>query len=396
MGFGTMGQLTVKGVEAITKPGRYGDGGTLFLHVAPGGSKSWVQRVTIDGRRHDIGLGGFPVVSLAKARRRAFDNRVAIADGRNPLAEKRRERTPTFQEAAERVFDANRPRWRNGKHTRDWLQVLVKYAFPIIGSTRADRIGREDVLRILTPIWATRPETARRLRQRIRVVLRWCQAHGFVEHNAAGEGIDGALPVMPRVKEHFRALPYQEVAAALETVEGSRASLAAKAAFRFLVLTAARSGEVMGATWAEIDMDARTWTVPAARMKSGAEHSVPLPDAAVGVLEQARALDDGSGLLFPSPRKRGRPLSDMTLTKVLRDTALAERCTVHGFRSSFRDWCRETGKPREIAEAALAHTVGGVEGADFRSDLYKRRRSLMDSWASYLSATPAKVVALRG
>ena len=391
-----MGKLTVRGVEAKTKPGRYGDGGTLFLHVAPGGSKSWVQRVTIDGQRRDIGLGGFPVVSLAKARRRAFDNRVAISDGLNPVGEKRAKKPkatiPTFREAAAQTFEANKHRGRNDKHVKNWMQSLERYAFTVVGDMPVDRIGREDVLRILTPIWTSRPETARRLRQRIRAVLRWCEAHGFIEHNAAGDGIDGALPAMPKLKAHFRALPYQEVAGALDTVEASGASMAAKLCLRFVVLTASRSGEARAATWGEIDMDAREWRIPAERMKGGVEHRVPLSDAAVAVLEQARMLDDESAVVFPSPMKRGRPLSDMTLTKVLRDTGLAERCTVHGFRSSFRDWCAETGKPREIAEAALAHTVGGVEGAYFRSDLYQRRRRLMDSWAGYLAAIPGKVV----
>ncbi len=342
-----MGRMTVKRIEATTKPGFYGDGDTLYLRVSPRGTKSWVQRVVVpDGKRHDIGLGGFPVVSLAKARRRAFDNRVSIADGRNPFAEKQADRRkatiPIFREAAEKVYEVNKPRWRNGKHTRDWLQVLVKYAFPVVGNVTVNQIGREDVLRILTPVWTNRPETARRLRQRIRAVLRWCEAHGYVEHNAAGESIAGALPVMPRIRAHFRAMHYSEVAAGLETVEASGASTAAKLCLRFTVLTAARSGEARDAAWAEIDMDAREWRISGSRMKSGADHRVPLAEATLAVLEQARMLDDGSGLLFPSPMKRGRSLSDMTLTKVLRETGLADRATVHGFRSSFRDWCAET------------------------------------------------------
>ena len=227
-------------------------------------------------------------------------------------------------------------------------------------------------------------------------MLRWCWAHGYVEQNVAGEGIEGALPAMPAVKAHFRALPYQEVAAALETVDGSKASKAAKLCLRFLILTAARSGEARGANWVEVDSEAREWRIPGERMKGGREHRVPLSDAALAVLERARGVEDGSGLIFPSPPKPGRPLSPMTLTKILRDQGLAERGTVHGFRSSFRDWCAETGKPREVAEATLAHTVGGVEGAYFRSDLYARRRVLMDQWASFLTGTEAKVVRLYG
>ena len=215
-------------------------------------------------------------------------------------------------------------------------------------------------------------------------MLRWCWAHGYVEQNVAGEGIEGALPAMPAVKAHFRALPYQEVAAALETVDGLKASKTAKLCLRLLILTAARSGEARGARWSEIDTEAREWRIPGGRTKTGAPHRVPLSPEAMAVLERARALDDRSGLVFPG-RRRGRELSNMTLTKILRDNGLADRPTVHGFRSAFRDWCAETGAPREVAEAALAHMVGGVEGAYFRSDLFERRRALMESWGAFLT-----------
>ena len=391
-----MAKLTAAKVKKISDPGMYGDGGTLYLRVAPGGSKSWIQRLTIDGKRHDIGLGGYPLTSLAEARDKAFENRKAARGGGDPLAEKRKARTPTFREAAQKTYDANRPRWRSEKVAKKWWQTMEKHAFPILGNKRVDRIGRDDVLRTLVPLWTSRPEQARKLRQSIRSTLSWAEAHGYIEHNVAGDAVSGALPAQPAVKEHLRALPYREVAAALETVEASASSLSAKLAFRFTVLTAARSGEVRGAIWAEIDMEAREWRIPASRMKAGAEHRVPLSDAALAVLEQAHPLRDMSGLVFPSPSRVGRPLSDMTLTKVLRTTGLAERATVHGFRSSFRDWCADTGKPREIAEAALAHAVGGVEGAYFRSDLFERRRRLMDQWAAYVTGGDAKVVVLRG
>ena len=222
------------------------------------------------------------------------------------------------------------------------------------------------------------------VRQRIRAVLSWAQAHGFTSGNVAAEGIDGALPKVNGRKTHFRALPYREVGRALVTVEASPASLAARLCFRFLVLTVARSGEARGARWSEMDTEAREWRIPGDRTKAGALHRVALSPEAMAVLERARALDDGSELVFPG-RQRRRELSDMTLTKILRERALADRATVHGFRSSFRDWCAETGAPREIAEAALAHTVGGVEGAYFRSDLFERRRALMESWGAFLA-----------
>ena len=196
----------------------HGDGVTLYLAVAPGSSKSWIQRVTIHGRRRDIGLGGYPAVSLAKARQRAMANRVAIADGIDPLAGKRRANTPTFRAAALATFEANRPRWRSARTARAWMQSLEKHAFPEIGALRVDTIGQDDILRILKPLWSTRPQLARKLRQRIRATLQWCQAHGHVDTNAAGEAIDGALPAMPAVKAHYRALPWAEVGAALDAV----------------------------------------------------------------------------------------------------------------------------------------------------------------------------------
>ena len=388
-----MDKFTVTKANAVKKPGRYRAGSTLYLNVSRNGAKSWIQRITINGKRRDIGLGGFPVVSLEKARRRAFENRVAVADGRDPLEEKRTGKAPTFREAAERTYEALKPRWHNEKVARNWMQQLERHAFKRLGDLRVDNIGREDVLTVLTPIWTAKPGTARRVRRNIRATLSWCQAHGFVQYNVARDVIDGALPAMPAVKENYRALPYAEVSEALATIEASGASLAAKLALRFLVLTSARSGEARGAMWDEVDLEAREWRIPGRRMKSGREHRQPLSNAAVEVLERARAVDDGNGLVFPSPVRRGKALSDMSLTKVLRDTGLAERATVHGFRSSFRDWCAETGKPRELAEAALSHVVGGVEGAYFRSDLFERRRRLMNQWGAFVAGTePAKVV----
>lgn len=381
------------------RAGLYGDGGTLYLNVSKRGAKSWIQRITINGKRHDIGLGGFPVVSLAKARKRAFANRVAIADGRDLLAERRLDKMPSFREATVATYEANKPRWRNGKHTVSWLQTLERHAYPTLADMPVDHITREDVLRAITPIWGTKQETARRVRQRIRTVLAWAQAHGYIAgDNPAGESIDGALPTMPKQQAHYRALPYNEVVNALAVVTASRASVSAKLALRFLVLTATRSGEVRNAAWNEIDVERRLWIIPSSRMKANVEHRIPLSDAALDVLEQARMLNDGSGLIFPSPVRQGRSMSDMTLVKMLRDNGLAERTTVHGFRSAFRDWASEkTNTDHAVMELSLAHQVGGaVERAYARSDLLAKRRRLMDQWADYLTGTEAKVVRLHG
>ncbi len=393
-----MGALTVAKLKALSIPGLNGDGGTLYLRVAARGSKSWIQRLTVNGTRRDIGLGGWPLVTLAEARDLAFENRRLARRGGDPLADKRRTKAPTFREAAAKTFEANRARWRNNKTTANWLQGMAKRVLPVLGDMPVDSIGREDVLRILTPIWTSRPEIARKLRSRIRATLAWAQAHGHVEHNAAGEGIDGALPAMPAVKAHFRAMPYGEVGAALEVIEASRASMAAKASLRLLVLTACRSGEARGATWNEIDLEAREWRIPASRMKGGAEHRVPLSDAAVAALEAVRPLRDRHDLVFPSPSRPGKALSDMTLTKVLRDTGLADRATVHGFRTAFRTWAAEnTNADHAVMELCLAHHVGtAVERAYARSDLFDKRRRLMDQWAAYLAGGSAKVVRIRG
>ena len=391
-------ELTAIEVKSTKAPGFYRAGNTLYLKITRAGTKSWIQRLTIHGKRHDIGLGGYPQVSLARARKLAFQYRELAWAGEDPLALKRKTNLPTFKEVAEKTFEANRARWRSEVTARNWERGMKKHVLPKIGELRVDKIGREHVLRVLTPIWTTKPEVARKQRNRIKAVLSWCQAHGFIEHNVAGEMIDGALPAMPAVKEHYRALPYQEVPAALETIDASNASLAAKLCFCFLVLTATRSGEARGARWSEVNLDAKEWRIPANRMKAKVEHSIPLPVAAVTLLEQTHILRDGSDLIFPSSVKRGTPMSDMTLTKVLRTTGLAARTTVHGFRSSFRDWASEcTNAAHAVMELSLAHKVGSaVEQAYARSDLLAKRRRLMEQWAAYITGADADVVQLHG
>ena len=387
-GKGAVMALSATRVSTLKDPGRFSDGGGLHLYISKAGSRSWVLRTTIYRRRRDIGLGGFPAVSLALARQKAAEFRAAIAAGRDPLVDRDSPQVPTFRDAASTVHEANRPRWRNAKHADSWLQVLERHAMPTLGNFPIDRIGRAEVLGVLTPIWTSRQETARRVRQRMRTIFRWAMAHGFIESNPAGEAIDGALPPMPKVKAHLRALSHQEVGEALRTVDDSQASIPSKLCFRFLVLTATRSGEARGATWDEMDVHARVWRIPPQRMKAGQEHRVPLSSQALDVLEAASVLRDGSGLVFPSPLKPGAPMSDMTLTKVLRSTGLAERATVHGFRSSFKNWTlEETDAPWAVSESALAHILGNsTEQAYARSDLFERRRALMQQWADYLTA----------
>ena len=374
--------LEIKNVETVGKTRRIGDGRGLYLVVRPSGSKSWVQRVTVDGRRTDIGLGGFPDVPLALARRKSEEIRAAIAEGRDPLAERRQPGVPTFRQAALRYIEDKSVEWRRPQQARAWRAQLAAHAYPAFGNTRVDRITRGSVLAVLRPLWSTRPAQARKLRQRVRAVFGAAMAHGHIDLNPAGEVIDAALPKLPAVKNHFEAIPYQDVPAALRQIGASGASTAARLCFRFLVLTASRSGEARGARWDEIDLEAKTWTIPAERMKAGVGHRVPLSDAALDVLREARALG-GGGFVFPSPWRGVDALSDRTLTKMLRHNGIAS--TVHGFRTSFKMWVMEqTDTPWAVGEAALAHTLGNsTEQAYARSDLFERRRELMQGWGAY-------------
>ena len=383
-----MAKLNALKVKTATKPGRHGDGGGLYLIVRPSGSKSWIYRAVVDGKRRELGLGGYPAVSLARARERAGEYRTAVADGRDPTAELSAAPPvlPTFRETAGQYLETNRARWRNARAVSIFVNRLERYVFPVFGDVLIDRVTRADVLSVLTPIWGTKHETGRRVRQQTRAVFAHAMAHGHIEINPAGEVIDAALPSMPNLKRHYRSLPYQDVPAALAAVADSGASLASAGCLRFLVLTATRSGEARAARWDEIDLDAATWTIAGERMKAGREHRVPLSRQALEVLRRMLPLRDDSDLVFPSAWKPGKALSDMTLTKSLRDLGLADRATVHGFRTSFKTWCMEqTETPWAVGEAALAHTIGNsVEAAYARTDLFDKRRGLMQQWADYV------------
>ena len=387
------GGLTAAFVAKSMTPGKYYDSHGLFIQIFPSSAKCWQQRLTIRGRRRTLGLGGFPVVSLAMAREAALDNKRIVHAGGDPLALKRQVAVPTFAEAAAVVLEHHRPTWTNAKHADDWIASLERYAMPRIGVRPVSDIEARDVLNVLLPIWHTRAETARRVRQRIGAVMLWAMAQGHRADNPAGEAIAGALPKNGNSKTHRRALPYAEVAGAVTVVCQSEALPATKLLFQFLVLTAGRSLEVRGADWSEIDFSESTWTLPASRMKARHAHRVPLSDRALEVLAEARELGDGRGLVFPGTR-RGRPLSDMTISKLLRELGIP--AVPHGFRSSFRDWAAErTSFPSDVVEAALAHrNPNKVESAYKRTDLFVLRRKLMQAWASYLALENLELAAV--
>ena len=331
------------------------------------------------------GLGAWRWYRSSEAREQALANRKIARAGGDPMDLRRQVSIPTFEEAAAAVVEFHRPSWGNAKHAAQWETTLRTYVFPKLGKRPVSDIDTADVLNVLTPIWHEKPETARRVRQRISTVMKWAVAQGFRQDNPAGDAIGAALPKQNgKAKRHHRALPHGEVASAIEAVRASGSGAVVKLAFELLILTAARSGEVRHMMWSEVDLDTTIWTIPAERMKAGREHRVPLCARALEILTEARQLGSGSGLVFPGTRP-GKPLSDMTLSKLMRELSLD--AVPHGFRSSFRDWAAEcTNAPRAVMEAALAHTVANkVEAAYARSDLFARRSKLMEQWAEYLA-----------
>jgi integrase len=372
-------------------------------------SKSWLLRYALAGKRRDMGLGPYPAVSLAEARQKAQDARKLLAEGQDPVEAARASAAaasaiPTFREAAERYIAAHEDSWRNPKHRQQWTNTLATYAHPIIGAVSVADIAVGDVLRVVEPIWREKPETASRLRGRIEAILDWAIARDYrtTENPARWRGrLQQLLPAKTKIRrvEHHAALPWREVGdfmAALRQRTGSAAR-----ALEFAILTAARSGEVRGATWAEIDLASATWTVPAARMKAGREHRVPLSAAALALLERARAdyrAEHGKNAIPPPDgfvfAREGARLSENAMLEVLARMK-RDDVTTHGFRSTFRDWCAEaTNYPREIAEAALAHVnKDRVESAYLRGDHLEKRRLLMNEWAKFC-AKPAVVPAV--
>ena len=377
--------LSARKVETAAA-GRHSDGRGLMLLVKPTGARSWVLRYQIAGCRRDMGLGSWPEISLSMARERALDARRMIALRRDPLNEKSKVKKLLFRDAATALIAAKQNGWRNAKHAAQWTATLQRYAYPILGQHDVRAITTDIVLSVLSPIWTEKPETASRVRQRVEAVLDYATAIGARDeaNPARWRGhLDRLLAQPSKVRSvahhaalHWRQMPELMIELAARDGFGVKALI-------FTILTASRSGEVRGATWSEIDLDRRVWTVPATRMKAGKEHRVPLSDAAIAQLGEAGASRD---LLFPGGRGLRTPMSDMTLAAVLKRLGRQD-ITVHGFRSSFRDWAGETTNfPREVIEAALAHRLKDkAEAAYARGDLLQKRRHLMDAWAIYLT-----------
>lgn len=395
-------------------PGLHPDGGGLYLHVGRSGARSWIYRYMLNRRTRDMGLGPVAVVGLAEARRRAAECRLRRLDGIDPLVARAEERSAarldaarriTFKACAAQYIAAHRAGWKNKKHAAQWEATLARYVEPVVGEAAVGEVDVALVLRALEPIWNTKPETAGRVRGRIEAILDWATSRGYRPKELCGDNparwkghLQNLLPRAGKVRrvEHHAALPYGEIAtfmAELRAQEGVAAR-----ALEFAILTAARTGEVLGSDWDEISADGQLWTIPAERMKGGREHRVPLSKAALAAVRPGR---DSEGYLFPGAQP-GRPLSNMALLMLLRrmagQNARWDDLTAHGFRSTFRDWAAErTNFPREVAEMALAHAIGDkVEAAYRRGDLFDKRRQLMDAWARFCAAPASgEVVAIR-
>ena len=383
-----MGKLTPLGVKNA-KPGRHSDGQGLYLLAKPSGSKSWVLRVQVDGVRRDYGLGSFEILSLAEARDKAREGRKLAKSGISPSAEWKRARrvVPTFKVAATEYHQQVKKGWRNGKHQGQWLATLRAYAFPLIGERPVDQIEAPDIQNVLMPIWLTKAETAKRVRQRIATVLDYAHGQGWRDTEAPMRAVNSLLGGIKQPKgKNFAAMPYGKVPDFMASLKAADQTLG-RQALQLLILTAVRSGEVRGATVGEIDRKERQWIIPAHRMKMGEAHAVPLSDAAMTLIEdRIEAVGDApDALLFPG-LKRAAPMSDMTLAKALKSSG-GPGYTVHGFRSAFRDWVAEqTSFPGEWAEAALAHSQANkVEAAYRRTKFLDQRRQLMDAWQQFLT-----------
>ena len=382
-------RLTNQQVRTL-KPGVYTDGGGLTLRVHESGNRNWVLRLTVRGKRRNFGLGGYPDVSLKDARAQAAMMRQIVRRGEDPGQWRQVEEpaVPTFAEAAERVIELRAPTWSSKRHATQWRESLRLHAFPRFADRPVDAISTADVLSILEPIWNTKTETAGRVRQRMTVIFDFAIAAGWRRDNPCNGALKAALPRRTRERSHHPALPYDEMGDALAAIRKAAGHANPKLGLEYLILTAARAGEVRQATWDEIDFAARAWTVPASHMKMRKRHRVPLSEGAILVLEKAQEGTGGEGLLFPSNRKPGRPLSNMAFEMLLRRAGYGH-VTVHGFRASFRTWALEqTDAPWAVAEAALAHNLGGGEVMAYtRSDLFERRRALMEEWFTLVAET---------
>ena len=389
-------ELTALKIKKLTIPGRYADGNNLYLEVDKSGARRWTLRVTILGRRRDMGLGGISTVSLEEARELAYQYRKIARSGGDPILERQKNRglQTTLIYCAKKVHAINLPTWKNEKFAKQWLSSLEHHVFPTIGKLPISQVTSADILRVLTPIWNTKGDTAKKIKQRLRMIIKWARAQGYFQGDDPVELAEQALPKQLKSDDHHKSLEFEKLPEMISNLRKSKISLPTKLALEFTILSACRTSEVLNAKWEEIDLTKLIWSIPSERMKGGKVHQVPLTDRMTVILNDCKKLKTNNDLLFPS-EINGEALSNNTMRLALKKRLKID-ATVHGMRSSFKDWASETTNfANEVSEMALAHTISNkTELAYRRRTLIEKRRHLMQKWSDYLNNKEGEVIEL--
>ena len=389
-------ELTALKIKKLTIPGRYADGNNLYLEVDKSGARRWTLRVTILGRRRDMGLGGISTVSLEEARELAYQYRKIARSGGDPILERQKNRglQTTLIYCTKKVHAINLPTWKNEKFAKQWLSSLEHHVFPTIGKLPISQVTSADILRVLTPIWNTKGDTAKKIKQRLRMIIKWARAQGYFQGDDPVELAEQALPKQLKSDDHHKSLEFEKLPEMISNLRKSKISLTTKLALEFTILSACRTSEVLNAKWEEIDLTKLIWSIPSERMKGGKIHQVPLTDRMTVILNDCKKLKTNNDLLFPS-EINGEALSNNTMRLALKKRLKID-ATVHGMRSSFKDWASETTNfANEVSEMALAHTISNkTELAYRRRTLIEKRRHLMQKWSDYLNNKEGEVIEL--
>ena len=389
-------ELTALKIKKLTIPGRYADGNNLYLEVDKSGARRWTLRVTILGRRRDMGLGGISTVSLEEARELAYQYRKIARSGGDPILERQKNRglQTTLIYCTKKVHEINLPTWKNEKFAKQWLSSLEHHVFPTIGKLPISQVTSADILRVLTPIWNTKGDTAKKIKQRLRMIIKWARAQGYFQGDDPVELAEQALPKQLKSDDHHKSLEFEKLPEMISNLRKSKISLPTKLALEFTILSACRTSEVLNAKWEEIDLTKLIWSIPSERMKGGKVHQVPLTDRMTVILNDCKKLKTNNDLLFPS-EINGEALSNNTMRLALKKRLKID-ATVHGMRSSFKDWASETTNfANEVSEMALAHTISNkTELAYRRRTLIEKRRHLMQKWSDYLNNKEGEVIEL--
>ena len=389
-------ELTALKIKKLTIPGRYADGNNLYLEVDKSGARRWTLRVTILGRRRDMGLGGISTVSLEEARELAYQYRKIARSGGDPILERQKNRglQTTLIYCTKKVHEINLPTWKNEKFAKQWLSSLEHHVFPTIGKLPISQVTSADILIVLTPIWNTKGDTAKKIKQRLRMIIKWARAQGYFQGDDPVELAEQALPKQLKSDDHHKSLEFEKLPEMISNLRKSKISLPTKLALEFTILSACRTSEVLNAKWEEIDLTKLIWSIPSERMKGGKVHQVPLTDRMTVILNDCQKLKTNNDLLFPS-EINGEALSNNTMRLALKKRLKID-ATVHGMRSSFKDWASETTNfANEVSEMALAHTISNkTELAYRRRTLIEKRRQLMQKWSDYLNNKEGEVIEL--